>query len=243
MKKILAGILAAVSMLSVSATAFATDKTVTKPGEVEYDVPVTAPTVVLDLVMPAKMSAALNPYGADIKLDADGTNTSNLGIVSVAYDVVNNSKEYGVYIDATAITTIETADKTKWTVASDAADTNGTKGAALALVGAADVSAFKALSVPTDNAGATKAKPYGALLMDSTVTADKATGVVAGQTSQKKLFYIAAATGDAAPGKMVMGFVGKLAASDTDKEVEWTEDDAINVNLVLKVTAGPKTLA
>lgn len=245
-KKILSGVLAAVSALTMSVSAFAAsanEKAVTKPGEIEYDVPVTSPSVVLNLVMPAKMTAALNPYGAEIKLDTAGTKTSKLGVVSPAYDIVNKSQDYGIYIDATAITTIETSDKEKWTVAAEAADTDGTKGAALALVGAADLEAFSALTVPTDDAAASKTKPCGALLMDSTVQADKATGVVAGQTSQKKLFYVAAATGDATPGKIAIGFVGKLAASTDDSEVEWTEDDAINVNLVLKVTAGPKTLA
>ena len=248
MKKILAGILAAVSMLSVSATAFATDKTVTKPGEVEYDVPVTAPTVVLNLVMPAKMAAALNPYGAEMKLDEAGTKTSKNGVVSMGYTVTNNSKEYGVYFDATAITTIETADKEKWSVKQTAADTAGTRGADIALVAAKDLDAFATVAVPTaaskPAAKGTGADPdQGYLVMNSEQAADKAAGTVLGQTTQKKVFFIPAATGDAAPGKIVMGFVGKLAASSVDKEVEWTEDDAININLILKVTAGPKTLA
>ena len=257
MKKILAGILAAVSMLSVSATAFASEKTVTKPGEVEYDVPVTAPTVVLNLVMPAKLSAALNPYGADIEMKAksspekdDGV-TSNAGIVSTAYTITNNSTEYGVYFDATAITTIETADKTKWTVAT-AKLTDGTKGAQLVLTGAADASALKTAIEAIDGKAAVANAPYdktdgqGKLVMDSTVEANKENGVVAGQTSVKKLFYVPAATkatDTVTPAEIVIGFGGALAASDskTNKEVEWTEDDAINVALVLKVTAGPKT--
>lgn len=262
-KKILAGVLAAASALSMSVSAFAAEneKNVTKPGEIEYDVPVNAPTVVLNLTMPAKLQAALNPYGADIKLkeasapDKDDAVTTSAGIASLAYTITNNSQEYGIYIDATAVTTVETADKTKWTV-SKAALKDGTKGAQLYLTGSDTVANLKTAIEKLDGTDALddSVKPaeggrsgttQGLLAMDSTVVADKATGVVAGQTSMKKLFYVAAATkADATvtPGSIVVGFGGTLAASSDDTEVEWTEDDAINVNLVLKVTAGPKTL-
>ncbi len=249
-KKILAGVLAAASALSMSVSAFAAEneKAVTKPGEIEYDVPVTAPTVVLDLVMPAKLTAALNPYGAEIKLDTtDTTKVTTAGIASTAYKVTNNSEDYGVYIDATAVTTIETADKTKWTVSSKITD--GTKGAALALIGADDMTKYVAACKidATQTSGlktaAATSDAQGMLVLDSTVEANKETGVVAGQTSQKKVFYVKAK--DTAAGEIYIGFAGDLAESKTTSgvtsEVEWTEEDAINVNLVLKVTAGPKT--
>lgn len=249
MKKILAGVLAAASMLAVSATAFATDKNVTKPGEVEYDVAVTAPAVTLNLIMPAKLSAALNPYGADIKLDKD--NTTKNTIASAAYKVTNKSTDYGVYIDAKAITTISTPDKPvdgkpAWSVTKTAlpATADGVKNANLALMGFTSVSSMKTATPAAANAVATNSA-QGALVLDSTVEADKENGIVAGQTEAKKFMYIKAATDASTFGEAYMGFVGKLAESKADgsKDVVWNEDDAINVTLVLKVTAGPKTLA
>lgn len=246
MKKILAGVLAAASMLSVSATAFATttDKTVTKTGELTYDVAVTAPKIVLNLVMPAKMAASLNPYGAEIKMKTDGSVVSKNGIASVSYSITNKSQDYGVYIDATAITTVTTSDKTKWPVKKTGAATDGTKGADLALIVSSTESAAKLAPTTQPSADAAMtASADGVLMMDSTAVADKTKGTVAGQTSLKKWAYIKAATGDtdADAGVAYMAFCGQLAKSSTTSEVVWNEDDAINVNLVLKVTAGPKT--
>lgn len=266
MKKILAGVLAAASMLTVSATAFAAsnDKTVTKPGEVEYDVAVTAPTVVLNLVMPTKMSAALNPYGAEITVvpatkDAEGNavaaKTNKIGIVSTAYKVENKSEDYGVYLDATAITTITTTDKPNadktpaWGVVPEAITAkSGVKNANLALMANDSADALAGLTKPAAASSEAKSSAQGALVMDSTVKADSTKGVVAGQTTQKKFAFVKAQTPKtdteaAKPGEVYLGFVGVLGSSSTDKEVEWNEDDAITVTLVLKVTAGPKTLA
>lgn len=243
MKKIIAGVLAAASVLSVSATAFAADKTVSKAGDITYDVAVTAPKIVLSLTMPAKMSAALNPYGADIVLavnDDEAKTTVTNGIASAAYKVSNKSMDYGVYIDATATTTVTTTDKTKWTVAA-AAPTDGTKGAQLALIGDNTIAALKtaAATVPTANKAATAAA-QGCLVMDSTA---KDKGLAAGGTQQKKVFYLKAATDAETPTDMYMGLYGALAKSTTTADVVWNEDDAINVNLILKVSAGGKTFA
>ncbi|MDE6731291.1 MAG: hypothetical protein K2J77_00245 [Oscillospiraceae bacterium] len=248
MKKILAGVLAAASMLAVSATAFATtsDKTVTKAGELTYDVAVTAPKIVLNLVMPAKMTAALNPYGAEIKIDAtDASKVVTNGIASTMYTVTNKTEDYGVYIDATAVTTITTSDKDAsgkpaWSVKGNTV-TAGTKGAALALMAskAAPTITSKAITLPTTTAS--WASNAGALLMDSTVAADTTNKTPAGYTTVKKLAYVAASD-SGTDGTCYLTFVGLLAGEDTNKPVEWKEDDAINVNLVLKVSAGPKTL-
>lgn len=261
MKKILAGVLATASLMAmtVSASATTNEKAVTKAGEVTYEVTVTAPKVVLDLVMPAKMSAALNPYGAEIKLDtATIPTTTKAGIASVAYEVKNKSTDYGVYIDATAITTITTTDKPNadktpaWgvnpaKVVPAAASADGVKNANMVLQGFASVSAMKTAAdgtLETASKAATSSA-QGVLVLDSTVQADKTNGIVAGQTNQKKLLFVAAATNATTPTTVYMGFIGKLGATsttDATKEVVWNEDDAINVNLVLKVTAGPKSL-
>lgn len=253
MKKILAGVLAAASMLAVSATAFATDKNVTAPGEVEYDVTAAAPKVTLNLVMPAKMAAALNPYGADIKLEdvKETSNTTKLGIASVAYKVSNKSTEYGVFIDAKAITTISTPDKPvdgkpAWSVVATALPetADGVKNANMALMGFKSISEMKSATAPAAANAKATSSAQGALVLNSTVEANKETGVVAGQTEQKQFMYLKAATDATTPTDAYMGFLGKLAESKADgsKDVVWNEDDAINVALVLKVTAGPKTL-
>lgn len=253
MKKLFAGVLAAATMLSVSATAFAsTDKSVTKAGEVTYDVAVTAPKVVLNLIMPAKMAAALNPYGAEIAIKKTGDivdNKSVKGIASTAYKITNKTTDYGVYLDGTAITTITTNDapdattKKTWQCTGTTV-TNGTKSACMSLLALSSLG-----DDPTAKASKAFASGEGALLLDSAVEANKTTGVLAGQTSQKKFAYVpAATTGDsAADGEIYLVFAGDLAQSTGSganlKEVVWNEDDAINVNLVLKVTAGPKTLS
>ncbi len=259
MKKILAGILASTSLLAmtVSASAAAADKTVTKAGEVSYDVAVTAPKIVLDLVMPAKMAAALNPYGADLKLDLGGDEedpaddiTTTAGIASVAYTITNNSLDYGVYFDATAVTTVTTSDEKPWSVTNTAV-ADGTKSAQMALVVAEDAGAIKTIAedaagIPTASAAYDATAKKGILVMDSTEKEDAKTGKVAGQTSQKKFMYLEAATpgatdaDPATPKTAAMAFIGKLAQSSATVDVEWKEDDAINVNLVLKVAAGPK---
>lgn len=253
MKKILAGVLASASLLAMTTSAFAATKEIKAAGEVEYDVAATTPKVVLNLIMPAKMSAALNPYGADIKLveaiEADPDNgiaaadavTTTAGIASPAYEIKNMSTDYGIVIDAKAITTVSTADKTPWTVAT-AAPTDGKKGAQMALINAATVDDLKTL------AEGTLADTDGSIMMlNSTVAANRDKGIEAGQTSQKKFMKLGAASVDNTGDEPVvtgvsgyLGFAGKLADSSATVDVEWTEDDAINVALVLKVVAGPK---
>lgn len=246
MKKILAGVLASVSLLAMTTSAFAAEneKAVTKAGDISYEVSVSAPKVVLDLVMPAKITAALNPYGADIKLDTAATpTTTNAGIASVAYTIKNNSLDYGVFLDATATTTVNTADAKAWTVNKTAVTTTATaKGANMALVGAVDAAGIKTLAdaaTPTASAAAT-ATAQGVLVLDSTVAANASTGVEAGQTKQKKFMYIPAATTAGTPQTAAMALIGRLATGD---DVEYTEDDSIGVNLILKVSAAGKTFA
>lgn len=252
MKKILAGILAAATMLTMSLSASAAtatnEKAVTKPGELTYDVAVTAPKVVLNLVMPAKMTAVLNPYGAEITVvpgasaGAAAVNKSTKGIASLAYKVTNKSTDYGVYLDATAITTITTTDKPKadkspaWSVTGTTV-TAGTKGACMSLL-ALDTVADDAVAAASK---AASSSGQGVLNLDSTVPADKATGVVAGQTKQAKMAFVKASA-SGTDGEVYLEFAGDLAKSSSTDEVVWNEDDAINVNLVLKVVAGPKTL-
>lgn len=252
MKKILAGVLAAASLMAMTVTASATTKDVTKATDISYTVAAKAPAVVLKLKMPAKLEATLNPFGADIKLDkAETPTTTNAGIASVAYDVTNKSLDYGVFLSATAITTVGGTDKDtdgnyNWSVKKTAVKKDGTeKSAQMALVAVKDAGALKDLgegTIPT--ASAKFASDKGVLMLDSTVTKDDDKKIAAGQTSQDKFAYVAAATADVEEQKIVLGFIGALASSnDDDKPITWYDDDVINVNLVIKVTAGPKTLA
>lgn len=254
MKKILAGVLASASLLAMTTSAFAADKKVTAPGEVEYEVSATAPKIVLNLIMPAKMSASLNPYGADLKMTADLLDdegnvdtagiTTNAAIMSPAYEIKNMSTDYGIVIDATAVTTVATADKTPWTVV-PADPTAGKKGAQMALITAATADDLKTVAE-----GTLAETPASILMLNSTVAANKDKGIAAGQTNQKKFVNIASADPDDkdADGNLngtsaFIGFAGKLADSSATVDVEWTEDDSINVALVLKVVAGPKGAA
>lgn len=256
MKKILAGVLAVASMLSVSVAASATStKAISKTGDVTYDVAVAPEKVVLNLVMPAKMAAALNPYGAEIKLSTAEGEVSTAGIASTAYKVENKSKDYGVYLDATAVTTVSTSDKNAegkpaWGVVPVASIADGTKNAALTLMGGENAEDFKDATsgankgpvAPIDSKAATNntKADQGALALDSTKPADPEKKIAAGTTTQKKFLYVPA------EGAAHMAFIGKLAKDSTGEnaaEVVWNEDDAINVSLVLKVVVGPKTLA
>lgn len=116
MKKILAGVLAAASILSVSATAFADDTTQTFTGTsqppangVSYDVSADVSYGTVDCILPAasvlaKSSVVVNPYGAAVKSEKkDATKLTNTSfIASPYYMVLNNDTEGGLKVIATA---------------------------------------------------------------------------------------------------------------------------------------------
>lgn len=237
MKKLIAGFLAVASVLSVSVSAQAAAvKTVKRPGEVEYDVSVTNPKIVLNVVMPSQMKAAINPYGNDFQIDDLNTIHTKNGIVSVAYPVYNLDKDYGIFIDASAVTT---TSSTKWSVTKNAV-TPGVKGANMAVTASDTAEGIPQYSNVAKEA--TSATDQGNMPLDSTVPADKAKGIVKGQTSQQKLAYVPASNDGTTPQKIFIGFTGKLAKNSADKIVNWTDSDQINVNLVLKLTPAPKTI-
>lgn len=119
MKKILAGVLAAASMLSVSATAFADDPVPTTSAVqgaapaagISYDVSADVSYGSVDCVLPAtsllaKTSVVVNPYGAAVKTpdetDPDTTIATNTNfIASPYYTIKNNDKESGLKVIAT----------------------------------------------------------------------------------------------------------------------------------------------
>lgn len=299
MKKILASVLAAASVLTMSATAFATaasndapnmndpTKNMTKGDEFSYDVSATSPKIVFDVLMPAKLTAWLNPYKADMKIlekrafntgtddaidnfapmvaaDAVTTEkTSNAGVASVAYRVINRSTEYAVSIDAKVTTTVETADEKAWTVKGNSV-TAGTKGAAVHLVFAADQSKLLVGSGTTAPTMATVTAPAmgvkmsssanGVLQLDSTARANTKLGLEDGQVEQKGWGWLGKATTDAtatteatkytALGEGYIQFVGLLAGDSADgsQVVNWTTDDNIAMNVIFKLNVGASSL-
>lgn len=238
MKKFLAGALAAALVLSNSVPAFASGtKTVKKSGsEVEYEVPVTNPKVVLNIMLPAQIKAALNPGSADFELGDQTLIYTNNGIVSVAYPIYNLDTDYGVFFGVTAVTTTSSS---KWAVTRKTL-TPGVKNANMAFV-ASDTEEGVAVYSNVSKA-ATAADSQGCLVLDSTVAANKAKGTVKGQTSQQKVAYLPAAADEETPSKIYVGFAGALADDSATVYVNWTSDDTINVNLVLKITPAPKNL-
>lgn len=236
MKKLMAGILAIASVLSASVSAQASAvKSMTKPGELQYEVSVTNPKIVLNIVLPSQMKAAINPYGNEFQINDLNTIHTTNGIVSVAYPVHNLDTDYGVFFDAIAVTTTSG----DWSVTTSSL-TPGVKGANMAVTASASEEGITQYS--NVKKAATSATAQGNLPLDSTVPADTAKGIQKGQTSQQKLAYVPASVDGTTPSKIYIGFAGKLADDSADTVINWTENDNINVNLVLKITPAPKTL-
>ncbi|MDE6731290.1 MAG: hypothetical protein K2J77_00240 [Oscillospiraceae bacterium] len=236
MKKLIAGLLAIASVLSVSVSAQAAAvKNVTKPGELQFDISATNPKVVLNIVMPSQMKAAINPYGSEFQIDYLNTIHTQNGIVSVAYPVYNLDTDYGVFIDAKGITT---TSSDAWSVTKNTL-TPGVKGANMAVTASATEGGIPQYSNVAK--AATSATSQGNMPLDSTVPADSAKGTAKGETRQQKLAYVPASADGETPSKVFIGFAGKLADDSADTVVNWTESDSINVQLILKITPGPKT--
>lgn len=238
MKKFLAGALAAALVLSVPATATAADtKTVTAHGTaVEYDVTATNPKVVLNIIMPGTLKVGMNPYNKDFALTESQMIRTNNGIVSVAYLVQNLDTTYGVYMDATAVTTTSSS---KWSVTTKPVKA-GVKGANMSFT--ASDTAEGIANYSNVKKAAVSETEQGNLPLDSTVAANRTKGTVKGQTSQKKVVYVPASKDGKTPSKIYIGFTGMLADDSATTDVDWTSDDSINVSLVLKLIPGPTTL-
>lgn len=236
-KKIFAGVLAAASVLSVSATAFAApeapDKTkaVTKPGETEYEAGVSMMGAELDVELPGNMKAFLNPYGAEVAIDEETTpNKMKTGVVSWAYEVVNNTKDFGIFIDAKKV---KGTPSTGVSIAS-AAPANGKKEVYMSLVFAKDGAALKAVTAPAASS-----------MTDNTQKVAHV-AITASETSQAKFGYVPGKTDtDTTSPKGVIGFVGNISkqgsadASDATKVTDWTDDDTVTVTYTLKISPAP----
>lgn len=224
MKKLLAGVLAAVTVLSVSAPAFAstTKRNVTKASEIEYEVSAKKPSIILKVSLPAEMRVALNPAGNTFRLSEKNTiATSDNGIVSVAYPIINNDVNYGIIVSAAALTTTSSED---WDVTTKTLSANK-KEANMALVASTTEEGIAVYSNTSKNA--TSATDQGVLVLDSTVE----------KTSVQKLAYLPAHVDGEGQSVVYLGFTGALADN-----VVWDFDDNIYVDLILKLNPAPKTL-
>lgn len=249
MKKIMAGVLAVASVLSVSATAFAAPaapdntKEITAPGSAEYEAGVGMMGAELSVELPAQMKAFLNPYGAEVAITdqavapATDPATSKEGIVSWAYEVVNNTEDFGIMIDVkaakatvgTGITMVAPGSVTDGSSATD-------KQVALVLQAGAtaeDATTYDAAKTATTPANATD---QGIFVFETT------------EKSKSKIAYVPAkAKTDTTGKKVYLGLTGEInkqytSGADTE-DLEWTEDDTITAAYTLKINPSAKTQA
>lgn len=237
MKKIVAGVLAAASVLSVSASAFALEggdtKAITKPTTVDYEVTPGLLSVELDLEVPAKLQAFLNPYGAELEIkEKIGTTEavkSTNKVISYAYEFVNNTKDFGVSIDVTQKTTENGAAK-----CATAGKAGTAKNIQMALCCAKTVADAAPTTTPTSNAKMAGSSA-GVITMATTASTQKSWGHVGAYDETNK-----------APGKTYAAFVGALE-TDTDANgnapLDWTDDDNLTVALTFKFNPAAKTLS
>lgn len=230
-KKILAGVLAAASVMAMSVTAFAVEepdktKAVTKPGETEYEAGVGMLTAELDVELPAQMKAFINPYGATVVVDkATAPSTVSNGVVSWAYEVVNNTEDFGIMIDVKkGYKATGSKDVTIVAPASSIADG---KNVAIVLQSGKDAStATTFASGKSSSASSADGEAAGYC-----VFGDSPAGA-----ALEKFAYAPAKTASGA-GKTYIAFTGALG------KAEWTEDDTITCTYTLKINPSKKTAA
>lgn len=238
MKKFLAGALAAALVLSNSVPVFADleNFTVKEQGEVEYNMTAGKPELTMNVILPGDMNIAMNPYGLRFYILKESEAYTENGIVSVAYPIQNFETDYGIYLDAKAVTV---NSGTKWVVSTEPVEP-GVKGANMSFTASASPEGITQYS--NEFRAATSAEKQGNLPLDSTVPYNKKTGNPSGYTAQRKLAYIPASVDGVEPGITYVGFTGILAGDSEEKRVKWKDDDSIIVRLVLKITPAPKNL-
>ncbi len=239
-KKIVAGFLAFAAVMSISVPAFAVaapDKTkyITRPSEKEYEAYVEQLRVELDVEFPAQMRAYLNPYGAEVAVSDDKYVTTKMksGVLSWAYEILNYTRDYGIFIDAcdvrgTASKGIEFTDSVP--------ASQGEKQVYMALVFAKDADTFSRLTGASAKTGTDENQKTAYIPISET------------PSSQQKFGYIKGAVTGCSRG--VIGFVGntsKQGSTDNPsaptKTTEWTDDDSITVDCILKIGPAPVSAA
>lgn len=221
MKKILAGVLAAASVMAMSVTASAVEapdktKAITKPGSAEYEAGIGFLTAELDVELPGQMKAFLNPYGASVAVTEKVGTTDpvklNSNIVSWAYEVVNNTEDFAIGIDVVGA---KATPSSGVSIAASVADADTTKKAVVVLK-SADDPADLAYDSATDTANGP-----GCVVFTTTATDTKKFASAPAKNATTK---------DA--GKTYIGITGALTPIDN---VDWTEDDTITCAYTLKI--------
>lgn len=236
MKRFFAGALAAALILSNSAPVFA-DKamTIKEQGDVSYNLNAIKPDIVLNIVLPGDISIAMNPYGNRFLIFEDKDSYTENGIVSVAYPILNYETDYGVFLDATAVTITSSS---KWVVSRDPVEP-GIKGANMSFTASDTPEGIAQYS--SEFKMAASATSQGNLPLDSTVPYNKKTGTPKGYTEQRKIAYIPASVDGETPGTVYVGFTGILAGDSDVMPIRWKEgEDEIKVKLVLKFNPASK---
>lgn len=245
MKKILAGVLAAASAMAISTSAFAVEapdktKAVTKPGETEYEAGVALLTAELDVELPAQMKAFLNPYGATVAVNEDSDATKIMrtkdGIVSWGYEVVNNTEDFGIFVDVKDLKGKMTSKDGKLV---DTAPNAGKKEAWIAMVGGKNnTTASKAANTAPAALATVVAKGATDATGKQSCLPVKANGTA---DSQAKFVYCQAKDKDGANTMTtgIIGFTGILGKTSGTNVVEWTEDDSITLTYTLKISPAP----
>ena len=91
-----------------------------KAGSKSYSISAGFTAPALNVTIPSQIKAVLNPYGVTVEVD-DGVKSGIDGVTSPIYEIVNNTKDFGIAVKATAtakgttgITIYETGDAPTW---------------------------------------------------------------------------------------------------------------------------------
>lgn len=233
MKKILAGVLAAASMLSVSAVAFAADnETNLTTGAHTYEVTAAFSAGTVDVTLPTELDGSIffNPYGSPVKTGS----VSNTGAVaSPVYTIKNNDGTDGIkvmvtpsVVTATGLTVVDpratNANITNYNPLVTY-DKNGDP------VDAAKQAKNIAVWVSADTTQA------GAVV--SSFDGDKCVPFILKNTASYKLLELAAS----ASGYFTLGGELNPQLPEGGAGVAWTEKEALKLKMVFKVM--PKVTA
>lgn len=216
MKKIGALIMACVMALSLAATAFATDATVTDPAK-GASVKVTGSTLLptIKLTVPTAAGVVLNPYGMKLKDDLTGLDSGGTisGKVVSAISNITNLSDVKIKVGVTA-----TATATGLTLAK----------ASVASITGKDKQAFVKLEMITADDANSDADAFG--------TPEGEIILATAATSLKTPIELAASTDGnsaAAGGVLAFRFTGDTSSEPT---TAWTNKDTVTANLAFTFT-------
>lgn len=264
MKKIISAILAgacAVSVLSFSVSA--TNKGVTTVGEVKLSTSAALATPTIDVSVPSNLAAVVNPYG--VSVNVKGVDYGKTGIASPIYTIISKTTTSKIKVSASASLTVPTVtdsatrEKTATITVVDAEtnakgdDTKKLFAYVIAKAGttAVDIVQLDAARVDdATNADKANADAKGNILLDKITPVLKEADIKWATTGCVK--FVDATVTTAQPTAPTVPYTdlvtltqpteGKftyaqfaIGGTITDGN-NWTANDKINLNLVLKLT-------